>query len=316
MKSPPSENQPLVPFVKIITREAPLIGVESWYEGITNETECFFGFPFPENLFLFTKGTVECYRDSKRMEEIPFGLAKWIEGNEARLPETYERQKAALETRADIRQWPLATTQEALDALRRMEASFVQGFPGIVTTYLLPLWQETTHLFSENVFNQCRKWRTETDPFFDRSIETILHIIHRLFELQGWDDVYTRYVSHSELLESLQSGKLNKNDLEKRRAIPFAYIDGQLIFENDLGKELSKRSYILPQDQTAVSQPGEIKGNPANVGMAKGKVKIVFNREELGKVEQGDILVAPMTTPCLASLESLASSEQKSRRRF
>ena len=31
--------------------------------------------------------------------------------------------------------------------------------------------------------------------------------------------------------------------------------------------------------------------------MAKGKVKIVFNREELGKVEQGDILVAPMTTP-------------------
>ena len=40
-----------------------------------------------------------------------------------------------------------------------------------------------------------------------------------------------------------------------------------------------------------------LEGNVASPGFAKGKVKIVHNESELGKVKDGDILVAYMTKP-------------------
>lgn len=44
-------------------------------------------------------------------------------------------------------------------------------------------------------------------------------------------------------------------------------------------------------------QEGMLIGNVASPGQARGKVKIVHNESELGKVESGDILVAYMTKP-------------------
>ena len=41
----------------------------------------------------------------------------------------------------------------------------------------------------------------------------------------------------------------------------------------------------------------EIKGNPAYNGVVQGTVKVVFNKHQLDKIKDGDILVAPMTSP-------------------
>lgn len=40
-----------------------------------------------------------------------------------------------------------------------------------------------------------------------------------------------------------------------------------------------------------------IKGTPASLGVVKGKVKILHNPREVGKVKKGDILVTEMTDP-------------------
>lgn len=46
-------------------------------------------------------------------------------------------------------------------------------------------------------------------------------------------------------------------------------------------------------------KPGEVllEGIAASTGMASGAVKIVFVKEDLGKVEEGDVMVAPVTNP-------------------
>jgi phosphohistidine swiveling domain-containing protein len=70
----------------------------------------------------------------------------------------------------------------------------------------------------------------------------------------------------------------------------------------DKAKTLSDS--ILQQNQPAVQQSvaqpteaREIKGNIANQGSVKGKVKIILASNQLDKVKPGDVLVAVMTTP-------------------
>ncbi len=40
-----------------------------------------------------------------------------------------------------------------------------------------------------------------------------------------------------------------------------------------------------------------LKGTPASLGVVKGKVKILHNPSEVGKVKKGDIVVTEMTDP-------------------
>jgi pyruvate, water dikinase len=44
---------------------------------------------------------------------------------------------------------------------------------------------------------------------------------------------------------------------------------------------------------------GSVKGTPAYRGIVQGRVKLVFERNDIDEVNEGDILVTPMTTPNL-----------------
>ena len=289
------------PLLKIITREAPLIGVESWYQGIVKETENFFGIKFPENFFIFKRGTVESWRDSIQLEKIPVELSKWAKENPTRLVEGLKRQKATLKLIKSIRNKSNNTEEEILVNLSKIRDSFRKGIPGIVVTYLMPLWQEVfasnkgIKLFDKQLIKQCVEWRKETDPFFDQSIETIFQLLAQLVKVTNWDSGLVNYIRYDELTSALKTRKINKDDLSHRKKSVFAYIDGQLIFEENFYEELAKRGLSLPGDTPPDSK--DIKGVSANRGFANGKVKVVFIREELNKVDEGDILIAPMTTP-------------------
>lgn len=54
-------------------------------------------------------------------------------------------------------------------------------------------------------------------------------------------------------------------------------------------KDLTKENYVANID--------EIKGDIASRGLVRGVVKIVLDNSELKKINEGDILVSPMTTP-------------------
>lgn len=289
----------LRPLAKIITREAPLIGVESWYNGIIKENERFFNITFPENFFVFRKGTVESWRDSVQLGITPLELSQWVKENRDHLIEGYNRQKATLKLIASIKSKALKTEEEIMDNLGEIRDSFSYGFPGIVVAYLIPLWQEIhavkgDKLFDDEILKKCIEWRKETDPFFDQSIETIYYLLAQLCKLKKWNIKLVKYIRYQELVSAVKTG-LSEKKLKERGKSTFAYIDGQLIFESNFDIELTKKGLFMPKE--AIPGSKEIKGSSANPGSASGKVKVVFAREELNKVYEGDILVAPMTTP-------------------
>lgn len=105
----------------------------------------------------------------------------------------------------------------------------------------------------------------------------------------------TRHLTPEELLEGLKGNRLPSRDSLHDRMDAFGLIlhDGKSVLMT--GKELHNQiGSLLPQES-----PETLTGTCASLGMAKGRVKLVFSPADMNKVEKGDIVVAPETTPDL-----------------
>lgn len=59
---------------------------------------------------------------------------------------------------------------------------------------------------------------------------------------------------------------------------------------------------------TEEAEAEEVRGKTAHPGFARGPVRIVWKVEDAGRVQEGDILVAPMTDPrCLPAIRKAAA---------
>lgn len=269
--------------VRFITREAPLVAVEAWYEGIVRKTGEYFQTHFPENILVFRRGTVESYRDAERLfKEVPPELSRWAKEHDP--IEACRIQYKALQ---DIRK----VKGSPLEKIKKLRVLLSKGFPGLIVSYLFPYWQEREKLFDPGLINEAGKWRKKTDPFFDTAIEAIYSELAVIAEKKGWDIVLLKFITFDELEKAIKANRLPLQKLRKRGQSEFGYMDGKIIFNID--KELAFRGFELAKEAVK----GDIKGSIANKGRAKGRAKLVFSREDLSKVEPGDVLVAPMTTP-------------------
>jgi len=89
--------------------------------------------------------------------------------------------------------------------------------------------------------------------------------------------------------------KYNFSEFKKRND-GCAYFANQLFTKKEISTVLKVRGYKLI-DKKILSTATQLKGFSASPGQARGKVKVVMNREQLNKITPGDILVSPMTTP-------------------
>ncbi len=102
-------------------------------------------------------------------------------------------------------------------------------------------------------------------------------------------------ISHVTMAD-LEAG-LDPAILEERCA-KFLFVDGQPLGLISLHEYIQTRPVIVLQDH-ANEQEGwrEIKGQIAQMGLARGRVKIVRKKDQVAQVEVGDVIVSPMTTP-------------------
>ncbi len=109
----------------------------------------------------------------------------------------------------------------------------------------------------------------------------------------GIDENYLFCLDYSELYD-LFSGKISIKELKKRSgSCLFIYkkSDPQIFHKEDF-KDLVENIINPPHEKSEV-----ISGSVASSGRAIGKVKIVITRNDVDKVEMGDILVSTMTRP-------------------
>lgn len=109
----------------------------------------------------------------------------------------------------------------------------------------------------------------------------------------GLDDLF--YLISSEIKDALEGGSNKIEEIKQRKK---AY--GLILYKDDItlltGKELDeyKKKNLKEEIKEEIN---ELSGTTACGGVVKGTVKVLAGKQEIGKVEKGDILVASMTTP-------------------
>lgn len=88
-------------------------------------------------------------------------------------------------------------------------------------------------------------------------------------------------------------------DLVERRKIKRESLSNIPFFDPRLMESLSKEQ---PDKDVILS------GSPGSYGLASGPVRIVCNESELSKLQPGDVLVAPLTSPAWTPLFQYAAA--------
>lgn len=151
------------------------------------------------------------------------------------------------------------------------------------------LIRENAHLV--DVLQEFLYLRTHRTDVMNKTFFNIQNLLLKLAESEG--------LSYAELLQctidELTGERIPPAEALRERQAGFAFAafgaqHGVLVGRSLL--ELKKKMSLLKQGPA-----GEVKGKTACGGSVRGRCKTVFSKSDYSKVERGDVLITPMTTP-------------------
>lgn len=114
-----------------------------------------------------------------------------------------------------------------------------------------------------------------------------------------------KYYSVITLEEMQDIKKVNFENIKERYEKGFIYYKGNIFLLNKYQEFFNKENINLllkSNEENIINEDNTIKGLVAYPGKVMGKVKVVYNEEDLLKIKKGDIIVSPMTTPTFISV--------------
>jgi phosphoenolpyruvate synthase/pyruvate phosphate dikinase len=145
-----------------------------------------------------------------------------------------------------------------------------------------------------------KKAQTHLRPFYARLSKELARKTKN-----EWDYENVLYLLNKEIIDFLESNKIPDYKEAKRREKQdyLLYYDGKehLTHDKKLVEELQK---IIKRLETVK----EIKGTIAFKGKVQGEVKLIFNKEDLTKFKEGQILIAKTTMPDYTATMKLAKA--------
>ena len=137
---------------------------------------------------------------------------------------------------------------------------------------------------SNNLRKICIKIRNESDDVLHPSLTYLNNLVIKKLKIKNTQNISLTEILGNDIPKNVEIRKRNKG---------WAYHKGNLIF--------NIKKYCLDQKIQIINpskkQGKIITGKTACKGFVKGKAKVIFELSELKKVQKGDILVTPMTTP-------------------
>jgi len=138
-------------------------------------------------------------------------------------------------------------------------------------------------------------WQDERKRATYHNIDVGNKILNQIAKNCGYDIKELKYAVGGEIETIIKQGVPGKQEL-RRRSKSCVIIATEKGFYPAVGKEMEKiKRIILGKNKFSAAE--DFRGLSASTGKAIGRVKIVKSSTEIGKVKQGDILVAVMTRP-------------------
>lgn len=107
----------------------------------------------------------------------------------------------------------------------------------------------------------------------------------------NYDDIL--WYTYNELAAAIQKGPANKPELEERKRLSGVVIEKErerVLIGKECAAEIAKYEEKITQTDT-------VKGLIAFKGKVSGRVKLLAVPQDIAKVQEGDIIIAPETTP-------------------
>lgn len=287
-----------------LSRDAPLVAIESWYKGRMYNFVKYTGITYPVTLFMHKNNVFRFYIDTRGFEEkLPVDISNWIRSNEKKFMNVKAMMNKSLKNINKIKNSLLTTAPELINALRKVAELWSNVYIGVLLSHHLPMFHENfmkknIRLFEERIVNETTNWRkADGNVFFNEGVEVMNDILNKIAKFKKYNPENLKYFTLEELEKFVKTGKLPKNKLMQRHNSTYIYFKDRVIVGKNIKKFLNKSGVRLYEEEICIDNPLIITGSVANKGMARGKARIIVNRNELKKFNDSDIIIAHMTSP-------------------
>lgn len=265
-------------YKKCNSREGSLIDFQAWNEGETQELQKWINWSYERHYFVNKNGVTDLFYEEKDGDEFYEIIIKKLK-EELFFDFLCNDYLDNVEKMEEIILKDFLSKQEIIELYNLI----VKCWPAASIFDLISNWPE---IADDKIKEKVAIIRQEKSKFLYDASNKILKSISKLFpEINNFENFI---IIQEFKMERFPSRK----ELEKRKN---HYILFSHYLETDKSfKELAKENDF----EIAEEEISEIiKGSVAMTGNVLGRVKIVFKQKDLEKVNEKDILVAPMTTP-------------------
>lgn len=264
--------------------------VEIWDFAMHEQLAKRFDIKDPITIMIRERGIVCSYRSPEFFSLLRQRATKWIQNNDVTsllqanvMANTWVHKKQLSKTCAGL-----------LDDCKQIRENFLVGYIGLFVADWALRWNQEfldtrgTNLFREQLLEEMSAVR-KTDALFDGTAALIDDCLQALAELTNKPLSLLRVLTYEELCNIPKI-----DELKKMRSDGYAYICGNVIEPPEHFVELEKKGFIIERDTTNATKTT---GVSVYSGTVRGNAVVVMNREQLQKVNENSVLIAPMTTP-------------------
>jgi len=281
------DNHSQAVYEKVFTRDFSLPMLQVWYKGEAYDPKPWSGEQqafLPYIVFVREDDTVKSYYDPKGVE--------WMKNH---LKESANKKKEflkSLEEQISRKLTPIQSIYEGEKCLSKIELlRFIEDF-------------EAAYPWVEAMWWLCEMSEEELSGL---DISSIRNLREATNQLSSGTDIVVRksltmlfphlkeYV-HVLTIEEIQAENFPTVEDLKKRDHGFIFTHNKLHVE--VTRETVEREYgILLEREVISSESNTITGNIAYPGVARGRVRRIMGHKQISVIEEGEILVSPMTMP-------------------
>ena len=269
-------------FKKNVSRDVCVAAIEFWEKSDTEYLENWIGVTTDRLVYERANGMLTVYEDEKIFADATKAIKKklarsgWVE----EITENYQKAlKEIKKLESQLLSKPNKKNLEVFfEKLARTQSLFA-------IIYFVPAIEDAPSKAKE----ACLEQRKSTEDFFYNANATFEKAIPMI--VPDYAIPFSKILSINEIL-----GMLPTVDELRKRDEHFIFHDHKFYYNRTLIQVERELGIEIEKDEV-ISGTNEIRGNVAHKGISKGKVVIVLTKTDINRVNEGDIMVTPMTNP-------------------
>ncbi len=276
-------DEPVRTFTKLYTREHELFFADAWRKSNLEDMRERWNLRVDNVLFIHQPGSLLTSTWYDLSEPFPTYIFDNLFRDERyfdRLVSVYEENWAVLK--------PYLDEVKGIDDQEGLVAyldAWVKWWSPMATLLMIPDIEGVP----ERMKAKATQLRDRDQEYSDSGTEPVMaYMRSRYF---GVSDVFSLLLVD----EMVRFGELNEKELDdiRDRKDGVALFNDQLVSLRDLDEALREARFALRK----ADSDGDVRGTCAHPGVVRGKVRVIMLKSEIDRLEAGEILVTPMTSP-------------------